>query len=82
MTKIEAAEKMVSMINEMTPMAKARVWILKDEKDNVTKVRVYLEKGYIDIRDDEKAHIETVGRNFFESAKQALAVTGYKRVYV
>jgi hypothetical protein len=81
MDKMVAAEMMVTTINQIAPFAKARLWTAKDDKGNVTKIRVYCDKGYVEVRDDCKAYMETVGRNYFDAAKAALAATGYERVY-
>lgn len=79
--QITDANEMVAMINAERPSAMARVWTASDKNGNVTKVRVYVDKGYIDLRTTMQAHIETVGRNTFEAAKNAIAAYGYTRVY-
>ena len=78
---IKVADMMVQTINEIRPIAAARVWAPVDADGLCNKVRVYIGKGYIDLRAENKACIETVGRSDFDAAKKALEVTGYQRVY-
>lgn len=72
---------MAQTINEIRPISAARVWAPTDADGICNKVRVYVGKGYIDLRSGNKACIETVGRNDFDAAKKALEATGYQRVY-
>lgn len=79
--QVKDGEAMVATINGIRPIAQARLWTAKDNAGNVTKVRVYLDKGYIDLRANDTACMETVGRSSFTAGLAALDATGYKRVY-
>ena len=79
--QVKDGEAMVTTINTIRPIAQARLWTAKDSLGNVTKVRVYLDKGYIDLRANDTACMETVGRSSFAAGLAALEAAGYKRVY-
>jgi len=81
MKNINDAVMIANKINELNAYAKARVWTAKDDKGNIVKVRVYTEKGFVEIKDDNKANIETVGRNYFDAVKSAIQGAGYSRTY-
>lgn len=79
--QVKDGEAMVTTINGIRPIAQARLWTAKDSAGNVTKVRVYLDKGYIDLRANDTACMETVGRASFTAGLAALDAAGYKRVF-
>ena len=79
--QVADGQAMVTTINVIRPIAQARIWTAKDAKGDVSKVRVYLDKGYIDLRANDTACMETVGRSSFTAGLAALEASGYKRVY-
>ena len=78
---IKDAEQIAKDINNKASFANARVWSAKDSAGNVTKVRVYLSKGYVDLRADNQAHIETIGRNLYTEAQDAITSLGCTKVF-
>jgi hypothetical protein len=79
--QIADANLIAAAVNADNATAQARVWTATDDKGNVTKVRVYIAKGYIDLRANNSACYETVGRTYFPAAKSAVAAAGYDRAF-
>jgi hypothetical protein len=79
---VKDAERMANEINAKNGFAKARVWTVKKDDGTVKKLRIYLDRGYIDFRDNGDVYMCNVGRNYYTETIDVINSSSYKRVAV